>query len=279
METNKTIKNHKLRSNYIRTIVQSKKPLKPKIFLPSIPKIIIQFWHDKNNIPLDVLKCLDSWNVLKHKSFKIILYDDNSARDYIQKNYPHDFLKAYNNCRHPAMRSDYFRLCYIYKSGGIYVDADEIYNGNDLETLLLDKSLKLQPLCYSAKSKSMIPFDSFVTNANYSDDWIFYINNNPIIAPPKHSLIYTALKQATYNIANSVFSSNDIQSISGPGNLTSSFVELSIKNGDQDNDFVCFFNWELFSKCQWDLNYRKDERNWRRWKKMPNSKVFNNISD
>jgi hypothetical protein len=37
------------------------------------------------------------------------------------------------------MRCDYFRLCYIYRQGGFYVDADEIYQGGDYHSLYRDK--------------------------------------------------------------------------------------------------------------------------------------------
>lgn len=268
MKIRDIVENHKLRSNYIRDVVQGKCTYANSNNQGDIPKVIVQYWHKPNSIPIDVQKCLDSWKKLETKGFKIKLFNDDSARRFIQENLGIDYLNAFSQCKHPAMRCDYFRLCYIYKNGGIYVDADDQYNGNEIESLLFDHSLKLQPLCYDANSKSMIPFNAYVTNRNFSEDWIFYINNNPIIAPPKHTLIGKALNQATHNIFNSIFSFNDIQSITGPGNLTSSFVELSLKNKlqNQRDSLISFFDWGNFAQCQWNLDYRKDNRNWRRWK-------------
>lgn len=268
MEISEIVENHKLRSNYVRSIVQKNRFIKFNKNQISIPKVIVQYWHDTNEIPEDVQKCLNSWKKLETKGFKIILFNDDSARNFIQKYFGIDYLNAFDQCQHPAMRCDYFRLCYIYKIGGIYIDADDVYNGKEIEMHLFDQNLKLQPFCYDIHAKSMIPFDTFVTQGNYSENWIFYINNNPIIAPPKHPLVGKALNKATFNIVNSIYTSNDIQSITGPGNLTSSFVELSLNNKQkgQEDDLICFFNWEQYSQCQWNLNYRKDNRNWRRWK-------------
>lgn len=57
---------------------------------------------------------------------------------------PHH-LSAYERCHHPAMKSDYFRLCFIARHGGFYVDADEVFQGVDCESLFADPRLKLQP--------------------------------------------------------------------------------------------------------------------------------------
>ena len=59
------------------------------------------------------------------------------------------------------MRSDYFRLCYIRKLGGFYVDADEFYAGGDFRPWSSNSRLKVQPLCYDAAADAMVPADVF----------------------------------------------------------------------------------------------------------------------
>ena len=95
------------------------------------------------------------------------------------------------------MRSDYFRLCYIFRHGGFYVDADEVYQGGDCRSWFLDRRLKLQPLCYDTLSNTMIPPDVFMRNQDGGSEWIFYVNNNPLIAPARHPLIRLALIRST----------------------------------------------------------------------------------
>lgn len=61
------------------------------------------------------------------------------------------------------MKCDYFRLCYIYKYGGFYVDADERYQGVDIENLFEGNLLRINPLCYDNGSGEMVPYKTFIS--------------------------------------------------------------------------------------------------------------------
>ena len=74
------------------------------------------------------------------------------------------------------MRCDYFRLCYMVRHGGFYVDADEFYQGGDYASLFQDNRLKIQPLCYDISSATMVPYDIFAKERSDSPNWIFYVN-------------------------------------------------------------------------------------------------------
>ena len=78
-----------------------------------IPRILIQFWDDAKAIPTDVQKCIDSWQPFDEYGFDRLLFDDDSAKNFIMNNFNRRYLDAFERCKHPAMRSDYFRLCYI----------------------------------------------------------------------------------------------------------------------------------------------------------------------
>ncbi len=168
------------------------------------------------------------------------------------------------------MRCDYFRLCYIYAKGGFYVDADEVFQETDCNSFYQDNKLKLQPLCYDTGSQSMIRPDVFTIKDEPYQDWIFYVNNNPIIAPAYHPAIRLALIRATRILLHSKANRFDIQSITGPGNLSASLVmhSLILKNNGSPHDFIFLSDWVNTSICQWELEYRNDERNWRVWKKI-----------
>lgn len=257
-----------LRSSYIRELVQESIATEETSNKGEIPKVIVQFWHDFDEIPEDVQDCLNSWNPLTRQGFRRILYDDNKARRFISKRLGGHYLKAFDLCHHPAMRCDYFRLCYILIQGGFYVDADEIYQGTECEHLFNDDKLKLQPLCYDTSTRSMISTDVFITKRKYSPDWIFYVNNNPIISPAAHPLLRLALDRATGILMNSGEERPDIQATTGPGNLTASLVQHSIasKLTGRAPDFFLMPYWEATSISVWPLSYRNDERNWRLWK-------------
>jgi hypothetical protein len=109
------------------------------------------------------------------------------------------------------MRCDYFRLCYILQRGGFYVDADESYQGTDYSFLYESDVLKISPLCYDTENRSMIPARIFFSDPTASSGRIYYVNNNPIIAPPRHPLVERALERATKILT----SRPDIQSTTG----------------------------------------------------------------
>jgi hypothetical protein len=133
----------RLRSCYIRELVQDGVPINAPSGHVKIPKLIIQFWHDLAALPRDVRECLYSWEPLTTHGFKHVLIDDNEARAFISRRFGRRYVAAFDRCRHPAMRCDYFRLCYIYGQGGFYVDADEVYQGGDCQPLYRDNRLLL----------------------------------------------------------------------------------------------------------------------------------------
>ena len=255
------------RSNHIRNIVQETIPEPIKEPGGSeIPKVIVQYWHDANGIPEDVQKCLESWEPLIAKGFKRIKFDDSEARAFISKTLGHPYLAAFDLCHHPAMRCDYFRLSYILTQGGFYVDADEIYQGTECNHFFSDNRLKIQPLCYDKATGMMINTDTFIRDCKYSPDWIFYVGNSPLIAPPNHPIIRLALERANRILLSGV-ERPEIQSTTGPGNLSASLVRHSLSTtlSDKTRDFLLLHNWEMTSVSPWQLSYRSDERNWRLW--------------
>jgi len=211
-----------------------------------------------------VQECLDTWKPLAPYGFARFIFDDRKARRFIFTHFGSTYVEAFDRCYHPAMRCDYFRLCYILSSGGFYVDADEMYQGMDLNHLFDDNRLKLQPLCYDTETEAMMKPNVFMKDRLYSPNWIFYFNNNPIIAPAGHPIIRLALERATCILINSR-ERPEIQSTTGPGNLTASLVRHAISRelAGEAQDFLILSDWESTSISPWPLSYRNDARNWR----------------
>ena len=259
--------NDELRSHFMWDLIQSSKRAPFEVDGVTIPRQIIQFWDDINAIPPDVKSCIDSWESCENNGFKRILFDDNSARNFIMSNFGHHYVEAFEYCRHPAMRSDYFRLCYIYKNGGFYVDADDVYKGFDITPWFNDSKLKIQSLCYDTSTDLMVKAEDFITPDKYFPSLIYYVNNDPLIAPPNHPIIHIALERSTKMLLESSGNTRDIQSTTGPGNLTASLVRHVLESESTGNiqDFLLINNWNEVSDPQWTLEYRKDKRNWRIW--------------
>lgn len=258
---------HKARSDYIRHLVQTTSPSKTSEPAEDIPRVLVQFWHDLANVPGDVEECLNTWLVLKQHGFERVLFDDERAKAFISSNFGHRYVGAFELCRHPAMRCDYFRLCYLLSRGGWYVDADEVHQGATNERLFQDNRLKVQPLCYDITDDMMVSPNDFIRKRKYANDWIFYVNNNPIISPRDHPILRLALRRATRLILSAGTRNRDIQSITGPGNLTASLVRHSVscEREEKGQDFALIPDWESISITRWPLSYRDDERNWRIW--------------
>jgi mannosyltransferase OCH1-like enzyme len=229
-----------------------------------IPRDVVQFWHDLDALPGDVAECLNSWKQLEKDGFFIHLFDDARARCFIVTNYKPSHVAAFDRCYHPAMRCDYFRLCYILRRGGFYVDADEVYQATGCESLFQDDKIKVQALCYDTSANQMVPPEAFLSDTKFPSSRIFYVNNNPIIAPPGHKLVHLALRRATRTLLRGS-ERPEIQSTTGPGNLSASLVRhvTRLQKSRGAWDFAILRDWNSISECRWFLSYRNDERNWR----------------
>jgi len=263
---NPTEESHRDRSSFVRGLVQrsSRSTVVPSVFARKLPKRIVQFWDDLDRLPGDVSECIETWRKTEEQGVERLLFDKHQARDFIRLRLGPRYKQAYDKCYHPAMQSDYFRLCYIFLEGGCYVDADDIYHGLAIQYLFNDGRLKIQPLCYDILTNEMVSPSAFMESGSNASSWIFYFNNNPLIAVYGHPIIERALETATLALERDMSEElPDIQSTTGPGNLTKSIFDIAIKNEDIEETILVLRDWESIATSRWPLSYRNDERNWR----------------
>ena len=263
---NQTGENHYARSSFVRELVQRSgiPVVASSTFARKIPKRIVQFWENLDRLPGDVGECIATWRTTEEQGFERLLFDNQQARDFIYRKLGQRYKRAYDRCYHPAMQSDYFRLCYIFVEGGCYIDADDVYNGSQIQHLFSDGRLKIQPLCYDTATHMMVPQTLFTKSGANAASWIFYFNNNPLIASSGHPVIEYALAQATLSLEKDVTNSlPEIQSTTGPGNLTKSIFDAATENGKIEQALLVLCNWEDIARSRWELSYRNDARNWR----------------
>lgn len=264
--SNTTDENHHERSRFVRRLVQcsSLGSYKSSLFARKLPKKIVQFWDNFDRLPHDVSECIDTWRSAEDQGIKRLLFDKQHARDFIHSTLGLRYTKAYDKCYHPAMQSDYFRLCYIFVEGGCYIDADDVYSGVNIQYLFSDSLLKIQPLCYDIATNRMVPPGIFTKPDTNADSWIFYFNNNPLIAGSGHPVIEYALNQATLKLEKDLVNDlPEIQSTTGPGNLTRSIFDNAAENCEIEHTLLVLYDWENVAQSKWELNYRNDARNWR----------------
>lgn len=240
--------------------------------------MVVQYWHDSSALPRDVRNCIASWQALRSLGFEHHVFCDFEASTFIQQHFGSAEADAFKRCHHPAMRCDFFRLCYLYEYGGAYVDADEVYR-QGLDALFQTDRLKLQPLCYDLGTESMVPSSEFLDASAATANRTYYVNNNPLIGPSRHPLIKAAIERATGLLLESEVP-QVIQETTGPGNLSASLVKHARFLADEksDWDFEIVSNWEEIAECRWHLSYRKDERNWRIAEEMRRRVPLSNAS-
>ena len=229
-----------------------------------IPRTLVRYWHDPCAVPDDVRVCLDSWDRLGADGFEFRMFSDASASAYIAERYGARERKAFARCRHPAMRSDFLRMCFVLAEGGFYVDADDVLLGDGWKTIFRDGLLKVQPLCYDIPAGGMVPAAEIWRADLPTDGRIFYVNNDPIAAPAGHPVLRRALARATERLLGED-QFPEIQSTTGPGNLTAALAaharDLALVGASPD--FELLRNWDAIAETRWKLSYRGDTRNWR----------------
>ncbi|MEZ9595505.1 glycosyltransferase family 32 protein [Shewanella sp. 10N.261.52.F9] len=271
-----TSENDGLRSNFVSELIQQKSEHKiVGCDKTLIPKVIVQFWDKADALPPDVRKCINTWKEREVEGFQHLLFDEIRAIEFISTELGSEYVDAFNACYHPAMKSDYFRLCYIYVNGGMYVDVDDVDCQQDITALFSDYRLKLQPLCYDIESDSMIEPKHFTQKSAFSDKWIYYFNNNPIISAAENPIVGYALNRATNRLRQSDGEFPEIQSTTGPGNLTASVVAFLFDNKSFpiSNYINIQPDWNEIASTVWQLSYRNDKRNWRLANGMPSNKA------
>lgn len=231
----------------------------------TIPRTLVRYWHDLDELPDDVGVCLSSWDRLQVEGVKLQMFNDATAASYIESRYGDPERAAFGRCRHPAMRSDYFRMCFVLAEGGAYVDADDVLvEGDGWRKLFLGSRLKVQPLCYDIPVRGMLPASHIWRKDLSTEGRIFYVNNNPLVAPVGHPVLRRALSRATDRLLGNN-PAPEIQSTTGPGNLTVSLAAHAreLKLAGALPDFELLQEWSVIGETRWNLSYREDARNWR----------------
>lgn len=262
--------NDRLRSRFIRDLTLEQLS-RAEALGPSksdgrgtVPRTLVRYWHEPDNVPDDVRACLDSWGPLRTAGVEFRMFCDVSAMAYISEMYGSQERDAFKRCRHPAMRSDYLRLCFVLAEGGLYVDADDVLSGAGWEDIFRSRALNVQPLCYDISTGKMVPSHDVWRRDLPTEGRVFYVNNNPIAAPAAHPVLRRALDRATKKLlGDEPFP--EIQSTTGPGNLTAALAAHArdlLINGSFF-DFQILYAWDTVAETCWDLSYRGDARNWR----------------
>jgi mannosyltransferase OCH1-like enzyme len=99
----------------------------------NIPKIIHLTYKTKDIPPSVIKKFKDVY-----PNYEIKIYDNNDCIDFLSKEFSQEYVDIFNFIKDGPIKADFWRVCILYKYGGIYSDIDIIPNINVEEILLPD---------------------------------------------------------------------------------------------------------------------------------------------
>lgn len=175
--------------------------------LQVIPANIFQTWSTKD-LPKGMSKCVMELKE-QNPEFTHYLFDDNDCRNYIRKNYDEEVLYAFNKLKPGAYKADLWRLCVLYKEGGIYIDIKfKCANNFKLVRLLNNNHFTLD-----------LP------------DW--YLNgigiyNAFMVSKPKNEYLRLCIDKIVENVKNNYYGRGSLYP-TGPGLMGEIYLEMGNK--------------------------------------------------
>lgn len=88
----------------------------------TVPPQVMQYWNTPD-IPSEVREVMGTWKTGSDGRYE--LFDRPGALRFLAGEYDETHLRAFQLANNVAEECDFFRLCYLYKRGGIYADADD----------------------------------------------------------------------------------------------------------------------------------------------------------
>ena len=145
-----------------------------EVMTPVEPVVVIEQKPQKSQIPKIIyichknLDCLqmthDKWKNL-NPNYEIKLFDDAMCEHFLLTEYSAFHCNIFKFIRDGPIKSDFWRLCILYKYGGIYVDADIhpfisinkfLMPGADFVTCITKSNRNFNPHFIAAKKKEHI---------------------------------------------------------------------------------------------------------------------------
>ncbi|MCB8881881.1 tetratricopeptide repeat protein [Acidisoma cellulosilytica] len=169
-----------------------------------IPQRVAQYW-DEDPPPADLRAISDSWRQI-NPGYEYRLYNDKTARAYLQERLPAGALQAYLRARDATTRADLFRLAVLVLDGGIWADMDD--------------------RCLKPVGQLFRPADLAVFWQERSG----HICNNFMAAAPNHPILRRALVTAVTAINRG--DHDKVWMLTGPGLITRSFAQEMAASGE-----------------------------------------------
>jgi hypothetical protein len=152
-----------------------------------IPKNLYLCYKTKN-IPEYIIP---NWKKL-NPDYNVFLYDNDDCINFLNENYGQLYVDIFNYLKDGPIKADFFRICILYKLGGVYCDIDiePLLSFNDF----VEKNISFLT-CLSANNKFLNPHIIMCAKDNILLKWcidvyIDYYKNNKVYAYWDWSIVH-----------------------------------------------------------------------------------------
>lgn len=168
----------------------TKEPLHPDNASGKIPKLIIQFWHDKNILPDPYREAMQTTK--NHNAdFNQLYVDDDFMHHLLKNKFSSRLCELYRLNKIPSSRSDIARFALLYEFGGIYLDASmQVYKS-------------LNPLLEGNAKILLLQRDDQPRYKDYPEK--AHVVNGIVAAVPKSPFILACIQKIINNLSSGEF--------------------------------------------------------------------------
>ena len=203
---------------------------------------IVQYW-DQAEPPSDVAKAIRDWRDLSPARHRLL--DAASARAFLVETYGSEAARIFDLCEHPAIQSDFVRLGWLARHGGLYMDADACM-ARDFPTHWPHFGGKTVLWFYSHAAKG-------------------HFTNGIISAPAGSPLMLASFKEAGRRISEDP--QGLVYRLGGPGMLTDMALASAERGELSDTVVMTTDHVRRHVMTQIDAAYKADDRSWHNWQR------------
>jgi len=203
----------KYRDSYVNYLPIALTNLKRNLI---IPKKIMQTWETKT-ISVEFQQIINSWKIY-NPDYEYVLFNSDEREEFIKTHFDVAILNTYKKIIPGAYKADFFRYCYLYLNGGVYVDIDTLCLGK-LDNFLLPNI------------SFVVPID-LNTNPNEGN---YNLACGFIASRPKHPIFMNCINIIVENVKNKIISKSKLD-FSGPGVLGRAVNNFL--NNDETSSFI-----------------------------------------
>lgn len=180
----------------------------------------------------------------RNPEYEYFLYDDQDIQEFFNKDFPDEYLKAYNQLTIGAAKADFFRYAILYKKGGVYLDID---------------SGMSSPL-----KKLILPTDVALIS---KERHVYLYCQWALIFDKDHPFLKRTLELVLDNIQTHRFP-NDVHATTGPTVFTKAINECLAENPDIPHRIFDGIEYRGYLKFKYKLGkfflYSKKSEHWKR---------------